>query len=138
MIVSIMFSGCALFQPIDKNNNKDNTTVNGEEWLSLKCFQTLSNAPEYSQCLAWNSNYDVHYIVNFTCPTSKKNVVFYDDKSLTGKFVFVGTYTYESKDGQKTVRAYMFKDNYNEWFVYDKETLIQLLDIVLSYNAVKQ
>lgn len=128
----ILFSGCAYLQP-----TTDKTTVTGEEWLSLKCFQTLGNASNYSDCLAWNSNYDVFYIVNFTCPASKKNEVYYDGKSLNGKYVFVGTRTYQSKEGERTVRAYMPKENFREWCEYDKNLLVELLDIVLSYNSLK-
>lgn len=126
------FSSCAYLQPTTNNR-----TANGEAWLSLKCFQALSNTSTYSDCLAWNANYDVFYIVHFTCPTSKKTEVYYDDKSLNGKYVFVGTYTYESKERTKTVRAYMSKENFSEWYEYDKNTLIDLLDVVLSYNSVK-
>ncbi len=127
-----MFSSCANLQQTTINN-----TIDGEEWLSLKCFQTLSNTATYSDCLAWNANYDVFYIVNFTCPTSKKTEVYYDDKSISGKYVFVGTYTYESKERSNTVPAYMSKENFREWYEFDKKTLIDLLDIVLSYNSVK-
>lgn len=68
---------------------------------------------------------------------AKKNEVYYDDKTLNGKYVFVGTYTYESNEGIKTVQAYMPKENFREWYDYDKKTLIDLLDVVLSYNIVK-
>ena len=139
IILGCMFCSCALFQQTSNTTDETYNTTNekGEQWLSLKCFQTLGNASEYSHCLAWNSNYDVFYIVNFTCPTSKKTEVYYDDKGLNGKYVFVGTYTYESKEGSKTVRAYMPKDNFREWCDYNKKTLIDLLDVVLSYNSVK-
>lgn len=134
-----MFCSCALFQQTSYTTDDIYHTTNekGEQWLSLKCFQALDNAAEYSYCLARDENWDVFFIVNFTCPTSKKTAVYYDGKSLNGKYVFVGTYTYESKEGSKTVRAYMPKDNFGEWCVYDKKTLIGLLDIVLSYNSIK-
>lgn len=134
-----LFCGCTLFQQTSNTTDGTYNTTNekGEQWLSLKCFQTLGNADEYSCCLARNDNWDVFYIVNFTCPTRKKTEVYYDSKTLNGKYVFVGTYTYESKEGSKTVRAYMPKDNFSEWCDYDKNTLIGLLDIVLSYNSIK-
>ena len=52
--------------------------------------------------------------------------------------MFVGTYSYETKNEHtKTVQAYMPKDNFQEYYEYNKSELKGLLDIVLSYNAMQ-
>ena len=64
--------------------------------------------------------------------------MYYDGKNISGAYVLVGTYTYETKGGDtKTVQACRKKNNYNDLYNYDKEFLKELLDIALSYNLVK-
>ena len=136
MIGGVTLNSCSSQQFTTTTTNDNNKT----QWLSIKCFQALSNTSEYSECLARNDNWDVFYIVSFTCPGKDKDKgdIYYDGKSLSGSFVFVGTYSYVTKnESSKTVQAYMPKDNFYELYNYDKEHLKRLLDIVLSYNAIQ-
>ena len=129
----ILFSSCAVEM---QQSNYSGTYE--KKYLYIECFQTFYNTSEVSSCLAKDSTWDVYYIVNMTCPTGKKTEVYYDGKSLNGSYVFVGTYTYENKNGDsKTVRAYMPEYNFREWQNYNKDGLISLLDVLLSYNALK-
>ena len=133
VLASVILGGCAYQQ-----QTTNTTSENGEKWISVECFQTLENTDDYSICLAKDYNWNVYYIIHFTCPTSQKSEVYYDGKSLNGKYVFIGTYSYENKEGStKTVRAYMSKENYSEWCDYDKDALIHLLDVALTYNSIK-
>ena len=133
IIGGVTFNSCSPQQFTTTTNDKNKT-----QWLSLKCFQALGNTSEYSDCLARNDNWDVFYVVSFTCPGKDKGDIYYDGKSLYGSYVFVGTYSYVTKDNlSKTVQAYMPKDNFNELYNYDKEHLKRLLNIVLSYNAIQ-
>lgn len=129
----VLFSSCTNQQQLTTPTSED-----GEKWITVECFQTLDNTDDYSLCLAKDYNWNVYYIIHFTCPTSQKTEVYYDGKSLNGKYVFVGTYSYENKEGStKTVRAFMPKENFTEWCNYDKDALIRLLDIALTYNSIK-
>ena len=133
IIGGVTFNSCNSQQFTSATNDKFKT-----QWLSLMCFQALCNTSEYSDCLARNDNWDVFYIVSFTCPGKDKGDIYYDGKSLYGKFVFVGTYSYVTKENSsKTVQAFMPKDNFYELYDYNKEHLKHLLDIVLSYNAIQ-
>lgn len=133
MIGGVTFNSCSSQQFTTTTNDKNKT-----QWLYIKCFQGLNNDSEYSDCLARNDIWDVFYIVSFTCPGKEKGDIYYDGKSLSGNYVFVGTYSYVTKDNiSKTVQAYMPKDNFYELYNYDKEYLKRLLDIVLSYNAIQ-
>lgn len=130
--VGIVFSGCNVQQQaILKSENEIN-------FLNTECFQTIENTDDYSVCLAKDHNWHVYFILHLTCPTSSKKDVFYDGKRITGDHVFIGTYSYENKDGdKKTVQAYMSRENFNEWYSYDKESLNRFLDVLLSYNSVR-
>ena len=136
MIGGVTFYGCSSQKTTTKTttNEKSNTRR-----LFITCFQALNNSSEYSDCLARNYDWDVFYIVSFTCPGKDKgDNIYFDGKSLTGDYVFVGTYSYVTKDkNSKTVQAFMPKDNFYELYNYDKEHLKRLLDIVLSYNAIQ-
>jgi hypothetical protein len=132
----IVFSSCAYHQQTTGTPMK--TDQNGEKWLNVECFQTLTNLEEFSACLALDDNWNVYYIIHITPLTGTKTEVYYDSKRLDGKYVFVGTYSYENKSGDaKTVQAYMPKENFYWWYNYDKEALKQLLDNVLSYDSVR-
>lgn len=132
----MVFSSCAYQQQTTGTPMK--TDQNGEKWLNVECFQTLTNMEECSACLARDDNWDVYYIIHITPLTGTKTEVYYDGKRLDGKYVFVGTYSYENKSGDaKTVQAYMPKANFYEWYNYDKEALKRLLDNVLSYDSVR-
>ena len=127
----ILFNSCATTNYSSNNSYKS-------KYLNIKCFQALSNTSEYSSCLARDYDFNVYYIVNFTCPGKSKYELYYDDKSITGYYVFVGTYTYETREErQKTVQAYMPKDNFYELYNYDRTLLKGYLDIVLSYNVIE-
>lgn len=64
--------------------------------------------------------------------------MFYDGKNISGNYVLIGTYRYESKGGStKTVKALMRKDVYDCYYNNHKEHFINMLDIVLTYNSVK-
>lgn len=116
------------------------TNANETKWLDVKCYQTMFNTDDYSACLAADdNNRSACLIVHYTCPISKKTEVYYDGKRLYGSYVLVGTFTYDS-DGvayRPTVQAFMPKDNFLEWYNYDKNALMHLLDAVLTYNSVK-
>ena len=113
-------------------------TTNNKGHLFIEVFQTLSNGENSSTCLARNSNWDIFYIISLDCPDKTTHEMYYDGKNISGAYVLVGTYTYETKGGDtKTVQACMKKNNYNDLYNYDKEFLKELLDIALSYNLVK-
>ncbi len=132
--LGIVFGGCSYQQ----QTTNAATNENGEKWLNIECFQTLENSDDFSICLAKDYNWNVYYIIHLTCPTSNKTEVYYDGKSLSGKYVFIGTYSYENKEGStKTVQAYMSKENFNEWCDFDKDALKHLLDVALTYNSIK-
>lgn len=129
----VLFSSCT-----NQRQLTNPTSDDGEKWINVECFQTLENTDDYSRCLAKDFNWNVYYIIHFTCPTNKKQEVYYDGKSLSGKYVFIGTYSYENKEGNsKTVQAYMPKENFTEWCNYDKDELKRFLDVALSYNNIK-
>ena len=132
----IVLSSCAY--QLHTTNASVKTDQNGEKWLNIECFQTIANTEECSICLADDDNWNVYYIIHITPLTSTKTEVYYDGKRLDGKYVFVGTYSYENKSGDtKTVQAYMPKENFYWWYNYDKESLKHLLDNVLSYDSVR-
>ena len=85
-------SSCSIF----KNN------INSEQtYLSVEIFQTLSKDSALALTTGWD--YDVVMII-----TSED--VYYDGKKISGTFVLVDTYTYESKgSGIKTVPVYRRK-----------------------------
>ena len=134
--LGIVFSSCAYQQQITDTAVK--TDQNEEKWLTIDCFQTLTNMKECSACLARDNNWNVYYIIHITPVTGTKTEVYYDGKRIDGKYVFVGTYSYKTKGGDdKTVQAYMPKANFYEWYNFDKEALRSLLDNVLSYDNVR-
>ena len=135
IIGHITISSCSLQQLSATQTDTQNNKVS---FLNIKVFQTLSNSKVLSQCLARNSNFDVFYILSFTCPGKEKNEIYYDGKNISGRYVFVGTYSYETKQKiEKTVQAYMPKDNFDDYYEYNKSELKDLLDIALSYNAIQ-
>lgn len=96
------------------------------------------NTSDYSLCMASGNYRDAYLIIHFTCPPSQKSEVYYDGKQISGYFVLVGTFTYDSEgNGRVTVPAYMARENVREWYNFDKEALIGLLDTFLSYNSIK-
>ncbi len=135
------FSSCS-----DQIYSTDGNTKNSlydkypSKWLYIECLQGLSNTSDYSYCLAKNSSYEVFFIINLTCPERDKNQndIYYDKKNLSGSYVFVGTYTYESKgSGTKTVPAYMPTNNFQELYFHHRKFMKDILDLVLSYNIIK-
>lgn len=130
--MGIVFCGCSNLRHFSNKTDKYET-----KWLNVECFQTLDNVEEASCCLARDKNSNVYFIINITCPTGTKGELYYDGKQLMGKYVFVGTYSYISRGGDKTVQAYMPIGNYRELYDYSPEYLKKMLDIELSYNAVK-
>ena len=137
----MIFSSCEVQQYATDNTTTSDTTDNSfkTKWLYIKCFQTLSNTSDYSYCLANDSDWDVYFIINFTCPGKDKYEIYYDKKNMNGSYVFVGTYTYENKEsGTKTVPAYMPADNFQELYFNHRNYLKRLLDYVLSYNIIKE
>ena len=115
------------------------TTSNNSGYVFLECFQALDNYDHVSICLARDSDWNVCYVVSLENPCNNNDAeLFYDGKKLSGNYVLVGTYQYESKGGStKTVKALMKKDVYDCFYNNYKENLIGILDIVLTYNAVK-
>lgn len=127
----ILFNSCATTNYSSNNKFKS-------KYLNIECFQTLGNESNFSCCLAKDYKWDVYYIVNFICPDNSKFEIYYDGKSLSGYYIFVGTYSYKTKDdSQKTVQAYMPKDNFYELYNYDSTLLKEYLDIMLSYNVIE-
>lgn len=132
----MVFSSCSYQQHTVGPTEK--TDKNGEKWLSVECFQTLTNNEASSACLAMDNNWNIYYITHITPLSGTKTEVYYDGKRLDGNYVFVGTFSYENKNGDaKTIQAYMPKENYYWWYNYDKEALKRLLDCVLSYDSVR-
>ena len=80
-----------------------NNNINAEQTnLNVEIFQTLSKTSALAHTSLW-SDYKVVKIV-----TTKD--VYYDGKQISGLFVLVDTYTYETKDGRiKTVPVYQRK-----------------------------
>lgn len=81
---------------IIKNN------INTEQtYLKVKIFQTLSKTSALASTSAWD--YKVVKVIT-------NEELYYDGKNLTGTFVLVDTYAYETKNGDiKTVPVYMRK-----------------------------
>lgn len=79
------------------------TNINAEQTnLNVEIFQTLSKTSALAHTSLW-SDYKIVKIV-----TTKD--VYYDGKQISGLFVRVDTYTYETKDGRiKTVPVYQRK-----------------------------
>ena len=127
MLVGLL-TGCETMQ--------NTTTKNGQ--LNLKVFQTFYNTEKESVCLARNLNWEVFYIISLECPGKTKAEMFYDDKNISGYYNVVGTYTYETKEGnQKTVQACMKKSNFDDLYNYDKGYLKSVLNLKLSYSLVE-
>lgn len=86
----LLTTSCGIF-----SNN-----INSEQtYLSVEIFQTLSKY----EALACTSDWKVVKVI-----TSED--VYYDGKSLSGTYVLVDTYTYETKDERiKTVPVYRKK-----------------------------
>lgn len=121
LLLGFALNSCNMQQYAITLNGVHNNRV---EYLQIKCFQTLSNSPSYSECLARNDKFDVYYIVNFTCPGKSKSEIYFDGKNIRGNYVFVGTYSYVSKQEiNKTVQAYMPKDNFKEYYEHNKSEL---------------
>lgn len=132
IVLGIVFGSCGSLQ--------HTTNANETKWLDVKCYQTMFNTDDYSACLAAdNKSKTAYLIVHLTCPNSKITEVYYDGKRLYGNYVFVGTFTYDSDEvaHRPTVQACMPKENFLEWYNYDKDALKQLLDAILTYNSVK-
>lgn len=115
------------------------TTKNNSGFVSIECFQALSNYDHVSDCLARDSDWKVCYVVSLYNPCNNDDAeMFYDGKNISGDYVLVGTYQYETKGGStKTVKALMRKDIFSCFYNNHKENLKEILDTVLSYNAVK-
>ncbi len=115
------------------------TTDNNYGYVSIECFQALENYDHVSVCLAKDSDWNICYVVSLKNLCDNNNAeMFYDGKNISGNYVLVGTYQYESKGGSsKTVKALMRKDVYDCLYNNHKEHLINMLDIVLTYNLVK-
>lgn len=129
-LILIGFAGCGV-QNLTTNNNSG--------FVSLECFQALDHFDHVSTCLAKDGEWNYCYVVSLESPCTNENAeMFYDGKNLSGNYVLVGTYQYETKGGSsKTVKALMRKDLYNCFYNNYKENLKAILDIVLTYNAVK-
>ncbi len=85
-------SSCSIFR---------NNINNEQTYLSLEIFQTLSKY----EALAHTNDYDYKVVKVVTSEET-----YYDGKSLSGTFVLVDTYTYETKDERiKTVPVYRRK-----------------------------
>ncbi len=140
LTLGLVFCNCSTLQKTSNSKNGKFET----EWLNLKCFQTISNEDTFSSCLCFSNekssfSTDVYYIVSFTCPGKEKPEVFFDGKTFNRSFVFVGTYTYVTKKDEdvKTVRAYIPKKNFYELYEYNSRYLKEALDLLLSYNVLK-
>ncbi len=116
-------------------------STNGSSYLTMNVFQALFNKDGYSGCLAKNLNNDLFFIFSLESsrsPNKSMNELYYDGKNISGNYVLVGTYSYETKSGyQKIVQACMKKSNYDEVYTYDKDYLIGMLDVILEYNMVE-
>ncbi|MBO7346130.1 MAG: hypothetical protein J6U29_01040 [Bacteroidales bacterium] len=120
-----------------------------EEYLNLKVFQSY-NAEDYSWCLAWDKDYKTYFILSTEFPEIAKyyndldffhREIYYDDKDISNKYIFVGTYSYESRNGQRTVPAYMQKDTFYAYYKGYKNNLNSfrdLLKIWLDYCVIKE
>ena len=86
LILALLMSSCSIL----KNN------INSEQtYLSVEIFQTLSR----TEALAHTTGWDFKVVKVVTSEDT-----YYDGKSLSGTFVLVDTYTYETKDERiKTV-----------------------------------
>ena len=103
----------------------ENLSTNNNAYISIECFQALRNYGTYSDCLAKDFDYNICYIVSFWNVCNDKDPeMFYDGKNLSGEYVSVGTYTYNTKGGDtKTVQAVMRKQEFYEQYNCDKEIL---------------
>lgn len=101
-IALLCFTSCSVMQ---NNINKEKT------YLSVKIFQTLNK----NAALARTDRWDVVKIESL-------EEMYYDGKSITGTFVLVDTYSYETKDGTiKTVPVYIRESEYRK--LKEKPTL---------------
>lgn len=90
LITSLCITSCGL---LSNNINSRQT------YLSVEIFQTLGSGAG----LAMTPSYDVIKVVS-------NNEVYYDGKKLSGTYVLIDTYRYETKDGRiKTVPVYKRK-----------------------------
>lgn len=106
--------------------------------IKLEVFQTISNNELSSACMAADEKLNIYFIISMSCPDEPKCAMFYDKKNISGYYTFLGTFTYESKDGStRTVPACMLKKEFEAAYKCDKETLIDSLNKILSYNQVK-
>jgi len=95
---------------------------------TLKVFQVLENENTFSRCLAWDIDwdYDHHVFCVVSAPLDKKPKMFYDDLTLVGDFTVVGTYTYETKHGYKTVPVLFYTKDCKK---YSKEDLYSIISL---------
>ena len=108
------------------------------EKLNIRCFQVLLNSDAANVCLAWDQNYNVSYIIYLPTAANDSKGVCYDNKQMNDSYIFIGTYTYDSKNGEKTVPAYILEKNFYYWYNSDiKEVFIEKLRKNLSYCVIK-
>ncbi len=101
-VALLIFSSCDA--PYYATEDDTSTTYTSKQNLSVKIFQTLDK----NSALARTSDYDVVKLVTM-------EEMYYDGKKITGTFVLVDTYTYETKKGDyKTVPVYIRYSEYKK------------------------
>ena len=91
-----LFSSCGSLSSTVVNSTLQYASVGDRCFIEVEVFQTLSD----HEALAMDKNFFVIKLISST-------ETYYDKKRINGTFVFVDTYTYETKDqGLKTVPVY--------------------------------
>jgi hypothetical protein len=108
----LLMSSCSIIKKIDELHPS-------YQYYSLEIFQTLDNFYSeiadntYSYGLAKDSQWNVYKVVTYRPGDDYRNN-FYDGKKISGRFIFIGTYSYETKDERrKTVPCLMPKKSYD-------------------------
>ncbi len=123
-----------------------------EESLTLEVFQVIDNNELSSNCLARDSHFNVCRVISFSTKELGKyyknmgntRMYFYDGQDISGTYIFIGIWKYESKNGnENTVPVYMKKDNfYSYWdntcvIEENKERFIDMLKIFVDYCVIE-
>ena len=101
ILILLFVSSCSLFRPLS------NTTIGDKRYLNVRIFQAYNN----HEALA-TTNYNTTN--NIVVKLITYEDIFYDGKKVSGNYIMVDTYTYESKQEIiKTVPVFIKVSEYN-------------------------